>query len=90
MESLKTVLERVGNGKLKKGWQEKVKDLPTVVNLLLKVTVQGRVGQDVVAGFQPPSHLPKQEATEAFSPASSSHEPPKLSRNEAVMDEETA
>ena len=80
VESLKTVLERVGNGKLKKGWQEKVKDLPNAVNLLLKVTVQTerRVGQGVGAGFpQPPSNLPKEEAKEAFSPASASHEPPK-------------
>ena len=77
VECLKTVLERVGNGKLKTGWQEKAKDLPTVVNLLLKVTVQGRVGQGVVAGFRPPSHLVEEEAKEAFSPASASHEPPK-------------
>lgn len=38
VESLKMVLEQIGEGKLKEGWQNEVKDLPTVVNLLLVVS----------------------------------------------------
>jgi len=39
VESLRMVLQRVENGKLEKGWEQEAKDLPTVVGLLLRVTV---------------------------------------------------
>ena len=38
VESLKTVLKRVGKGKLKKNWEIEIKDLPSIVRLLMEVT----------------------------------------------------
>ena len=38
VECLKTVIEKIGRDKLKSDWKEKIRDLPTVVRLLLKVS----------------------------------------------------
>ncbi|MDH5441530.1 MAG: hypothetical protein OEZ48_00215 [Candidatus Bathyarchaeota archaeon] len=38
VECLKTVLRRIGDRKLKEGWDQEVKDLPGVVRLLLEVS----------------------------------------------------
>ena len=38
VECLKTVMRRIGDRKLKEGWDQEVKDLPGVVRLLLEVS----------------------------------------------------
>lgn len=41
LECLKMVLSRVGRDRLREGWQQEVKDLPTVVSALLEFTKDG-------------------------------------------------